>query len=64
MLINYSFNFEHHTTIVKGIAMHPEVAQCRNCWHWGHPTHAYHIQGVKCQKCGNSHRAENYRLLA
>ena len=44
--------------------MHPGVAQCRNCWHWGHPTYACCAQGAKCQKCGGPHRVENYRLLA
>ena len=37
---------------ILGIAMHPRVAQCRNCWRWGHPTHACRAQGAKCQKCG------------
>ena len=32
-LINCSFNFGCHTTIVRGTAMHPGVAQCHNCWH-------------------------------
>ena len=31
MLINCSFNFGRHTTTVRGTAMHPMVAQCRNC---------------------------------
>ena len=44
--------------------MYPGVAQCRNCWRWGHPTHACHAQGAKCQKCGGPHRVENHRLLA
>ena len=44
--------------------MHPGVAQCRNCWRWGHPTHACRAQSTKCQKCGSSHRVENHRLLA
>ena len=44
--------------------MHPGVAQCCNCWHWGHPTHACRTQGAKCQKCGGPHRVENHRLLA
>ena len=44
--------------------MHPGVAQCRNCWRWGHPTHACHAQGTKYQKCGSPHRVENHRLLA
>ena len=43
--------------------MHSGVAQYCNCWRWGHPTHACHAQGTKCQKCDSSHRAENYRLL-
>ena len=53
-LINHSFNFGHHTATVRGTAMHPGVTQCRNCWHWEHPTHACHAQGAKCQKCGVS----------
>jgi len=44
--------------------MHPGVAQCRNCWHWGHPTHACCAQGAKCQKCGGPHRVENHRSMA
>ena len=44
--------------------MHPGVAQCCNCWHWGHPTHTCHAQGAKCQKCNGPHRVENHRLLA
>ena len=63
-LINRSFNFERHTATVRGTAMHPRVAQCRNCWRWGHPTHACRAQGAKCQKCGGPHRIENHRLLA
>ena len=63
-LINRSFNFERHTATVRGTAMHPGVAQCRNCWRWGHPTHACRAQGAKCQKCGGPHRVENHRLLA
>jgi len=39
-LINRSFNFGRHTATVRGTAMHPGVAQCRNCWRWGHLTHA------------------------
>jgi len=31
-LINHSFNFGRHTATVRGTAMHPGVAQCRNCW--------------------------------
>ena len=38
-LINRSFNFGCHTATVRVTAMHPGVAQCRNCWRWGHPTH-------------------------
>ena len=64
MLINRSFNFGRHVATVRGTAMHPGVAQCRNCWCWGHPTHACHAQGAKCQKCGGPHRVENHRLLA
>jgi len=30
-LINCSFNFGRHTATVQGTAMHPGVAQCRNC---------------------------------
>ena len=63
-LINRSFNFGRHTATVRGTAMHPGVAQCRNCWRWGHPTHACRTQGAKCQKCGSPHRVENHRLLA
>jgi len=44
--------------------MHRGVAQCCNCWRWGHLTHAYHAQGAKCQNCGGPYRVENYRLLA
>ena len=44
--------------------MHPGVAQCHNCWCWGHPTHVCRAQGAKCQKYGGLHRVENYRLLA
>ena len=47
-LINHSFNFEYYTATVQGTAIHPGVAQCYNCWHWEHPTHAYHTQGTKC----------------
>jgi len=64
MLINCSFNFGHHTIIVRGTAIHPEVAQCCNCWYWGHSTHACRTQGAKCQKCSGPHRVENHRLLA
>jgi len=60
-LINRSFNFGRHTATVRGTAMHPGVAQCRNCWHWGHPTYACHAQGTKCQKCSGPHRVENHR---
>jgi len=63
-LINHSFNFECHTTIVRGTAIYPGVVQCCNCWHWGYPTHACHTQGTKCQKCGSLYRVENHRLLA
>ena len=63
-LIDCSFNFGHHTTTVRETAMHPGVAQCHNCQHWGHPTHACHTQDAKCQKCGSPHKGENYRLLA
>ena len=63
-LINHSFNFGHHTAMVRETAMHSGVAQCRNCWCWGHPTHACHTQGAKCQKYGGPHRIENHRLLA
>ena len=31
-LIHCSFNFGHHTATVRETAMHPGVAQCRNCW--------------------------------
>ena len=64
MLINRSFNFERHTATVQGTAMHSGVAQCGNCWRWGHPTHVCRAQGAKCQKCGGPHRVENHRLLA
>ena len=57
-------NFGHHVATVRGTAMHPGVAQYRNCWRWGHPTHACRAQGAKCQKCGGPHRVENHRLLA
>jgi len=30
--INRSFNFGCHTATVQGTAMHPGIAQCRNCW--------------------------------
>ena len=63
-LINRSFNFGRHTATVRGTAMHSRVAQCCNCWRWGHPTHACRAQGAKCQKCGGLHRVENHRLLA
>jgi len=63
-LINRSFNFGCHTATVWGTAMHPGVAQCRNCWCWGHPTHACRAQGAKCQKCGGPHRVENHRSMA
>jgi len=49
---------------ILGTAMHPRVAQCRNCWRWGHPTHACCAQGTKCQKCGGPHRVENHRSMA
>ena len=64
MLINRSFNFGCHTATVRGTAMHPGVAQCHNCWCWGHPTHSCRAQGTKCQKCSGLHRVENHRLLA
>jgi len=51
-LINRSFNFGRHTATVQETAMHPGIAQCCNCWCWGHPTHACRAQGAKCQKCG------------
>ena len=63
-LINCSFNFGHHTATIQGTAMHPSVAQCRNCWRWGHPIHACCTQGAKCQKCGGPHRVENHRSMA
>jgi len=63
-LINRSFNFGRHTATVRGTAMHPGVAQCCNCWRWGHPTHACRAQGTKCQKCGGPHRVENHRSMA
>jgi len=63
-LINCSFNFGRHTATVRGTAMHPGVAQCRNCWRWGHPTYACHAQDAKCQKCGGPHRVENHRSMA
>ena len=63
-LIIRSFNFGHHTATVRGTAMHPGIAQYRNCWYWGHPIHACHAQGAKYQKCGSPHRVENHRLLA
>jgi len=63
-LINCSFNFGRHTATVRGTAMHPGVAQCRNCWRWGYPTHTCHAQGTKCQKCGGPHRVENHRSMA
>jgi len=47
-LINRSFNFGRHTATVWGTAMHPGVAQRRNCWCWGHLTHACRAQGAKC----------------
>jgi len=47
-LINCLFNFEYYTTIVRRTAMYSGVAQCHNCWHWGHPTHACYTQGTKC----------------
>ena len=64
MLINCSFNFGHHTAIVRKIAMYPGVAQCCNCWCQRYPIHACHTQGTKCQKCSGLYRVENYRLLA
>jgi len=63
-LINCSFNCGHHTATVQGTAMHPGVAQCHNCWHWGHPTYACHAQGAKYQKCDGPHRVENHRSIA
>ena len=63
-LINRSFNFGRHTATVRGTAMYPGIAQCRNCWHWGHPTHACHAQGAKCQKCSGPHRVENHKSMA
>ena len=63
ILINHLFNFGHHTATVRGTAMYPGVAQCHNCWHWGHPTYVCCAQGAKCHKCGGPHRVENYRLL-
>jgi len=62
-LINRSFNFGHYTATVRGTAMHSGVAQCRNCWYWGHLTYACRAQGTKCQKCGGPHRVENYRSM-
>jgi len=63
-LINCSFNFGRHTATVRGTAMHPRVAQYRNCWCWEHPTHACRAQGAKCQKYGGPHRVENHRSMA
>ena len=63
-LINCSFNFGCHTATIRGMAMHPGVAQCHNCWRWGCPTHAYRAQGAKCQKCIRPHRVENHRSMA
>ena len=63
-LINCLFNFGCHTTTVQRTAMHPRVAQCCNCWHWGHPTHTCHTQGTKCQKYSRLHRVENHRSMA
>jgi len=63
-LINHSFNFGRHTTIVQGTAMYPGVAQYCNCWCWGHPTHTCHARGAKCQKCSRPHRVENHRSMA
>ena len=63
-LINCSFNFGHHTAIVRGTAIYLGVTQCRNCWHWEHPTHTCHTQNTKCQKCSGPHRVKNHRLLA
>ena len=62
-LINHLFNFGHYTAIVRGTSMHSGVAQCCNCWCWGHLIHACHAQGAKYQKCGGPHRVENHRLL-
>ena len=64
ILINCSFNFGCHTATVQGTAMHSGVAQCHNCWRWGHPTHVCCAQGAKCQKCGGPHRVENHRSMA
>ena len=63
-LINCLFNFGRHTATVRGTTMHSGVAQCRNCWCWGHPTHVCRAQGAKCQKYGGPHRVENHKLLA
>jgi len=62
--INRSCNFGHHTATVQETAMHPGVAQCRNCWHWEHPTHACCAPGAKCQKYDGPYRVENHRSMA
>ncbi|KAF5347006.1 hypothetical protein D9756_011009 [Leucocoprinus leucothites] len=39
-LVNRTINFGRHIGTIRATSMHPGVAQCRNCWRWGHPTHA------------------------
>ncbi|KAJ3561033.1 hypothetical protein NP233_g10445 [Leucocoprinus birnbaumii] len=63
-LVNRQFNIGRSVATVRATAMHPGVAQCRNCWKWGHPTHACRAQSAKCQICGGPHQKQNHRSLA
>ncbi|KAF5347025.1 hypothetical protein D9756_011012 [Leucocoprinus leucothites] len=63
-LVNRTINFGRHIGTIRATSMHPGVAQCRNCWRWGHPTHACRALGARCQICGGPHRVENHRSMA
>ncbi|KAF5345868.1 hypothetical protein D9756_011193 [Leucocoprinus leucothites] len=63
-LVNRTINFGQHIGTIHATSMHPGIAQCRNCWHWGHPTHACHALGTHCQICGGPHCIENHRSMA
>ncbi|KAF5347005.1 hypothetical protein D9756_011008 [Leucocoprinus leucothites] len=63
-LVNRTINFGRHIGTIRATSMHPGVAQCRNCWRWGHPTHACRALGARCQICGGPHRIENHRSMA
>ncbi|KAF5345719.1 hypothetical protein D9756_011623 [Leucocoprinus leucothites] len=63
-LVNRTINFGRHVGTIRATSIHPGIAQCRNCWRWGHPTHACRALGARCQICGGPHRIENHRSMA